>query len=286
MKNHIWTVPGGGIFSRIFHCAIMPLADVDFDNVYLRLSPFDLTSPDSKDILGQMAVDYVIRNLDMMKLYGIQDPYDHVMTYIIDQQLDDTYQYQGFLKAGPVYDKQRRIEDSPRLGDYRRAASKIKFRQDVIQGAENNCRSSGINQSTLGVHVRLTTMSLHSNYEQVTIEDYIRTIEQTYSKGKYNKIFVSSDNHQSLSRLADYFGDLITSYSGFERLPCEIIQNESEWAKEADWFFHERNWHQAFYDMITLAHCGGLVCRESNFTNMAIVWSRSLQHISRVYLKS
>lgn len=284
MNNHIYVVPGGGIFSRIFHCAITPLADKDFDNVYLELSPFDLEGQEARDILGKTAIDFAQDNLTRMNLYGIHDPYDHVMKYVFNQHKDDTYIYKGFLPVGPIYDKERRVEDSPRLEDYRRVISKLRWRQDVIQGAENCCRNANINEKTLGVHVRLTTMTLHNNYEKVTLDDYIKAIEKTYAQGHYDKIFVSSDNHQSLRRLIDHFGSTITSYSGFERLPHETIQSEFEWAKEADWFFQERIWHQAFYEMITLAHCGGLVCRESNFTNMAIVWSRSLRQIERVYI--
>lgn len=277
-------MPGGGIFSRIFHCAITPLADIDFDNVYLKLSPFDLEGQDARDILGKTAIDFAQDNLSRMALYGLHDQYDHVMKYVFDQHLDDSYVYQGFLPVGPIYDKERRVEDSPKLEDYRRVISKLRWRQDVIQGADACCRNAMIDERTLGVHVRLTTMTLHNNYEKVTLNDYIKVIERTYTSGNYNKIFVASDNFQSLDRLKGYFGNLITTYPNFERLPYEDIQSEFEWAKEADWFFHERNWHQAFYEMITLAHCGGLVCRESNFTNMAIVWSRSLRQIERVYI--
>lgn len=284
MKNHIYVVPGGGIFSRIFHCAITPLADKDFDNIYLELSPFDLEGQEARDILGKTAIDFAQDNLTRMNLYGLHDPYDHVMKYVFNQYRDDTYVYQGFLPVGPIYDKQRRIENSPRLQDYRHVISKLRWRQDVIQGAEACCRNAMINERTLGVHVRLTTMTLHNNYEKVDINDYIRTIERVYVRGHYDKIFVSSDNHESLRRLSEHFGDLITSYQGFERLPYETIQSEFEWAKEADWFFQERIWHQAFYDMITLSRCGGLVCRESNFANMAVVWSRSIREIERVYI--
>jgi len=284
MKNHIWSVPGGGIFSRIFHCAIAPLVDVDFDNVYLKLVPFELIDDD--DVIGEIAVGYVHRNINTMKLYGIQDSYDYILKYILDQQLDHTYQYQGILPVGPSYDKEYRIEDSPRLQDYRRVISKLKFRQDVIQNAEKCCATAGINQRTLGVHVRLTTMNLHTIYQQVTLDDYIQQIEKSYARGNYDKIFIASDNQESLELLSRHFGNLITSYPDFHRYSYAVLRNESDWALEADWFFHESNWHQAFYEMITLAHCGGLVCRESNLANMAVVWSRSLQQIDRVYARS
>ena len=41
--NFKFRITGGGVFSRLLQCAIIPLADVNFDNVYLVADKFDLT---------------------------------------------------------------------------------------------------------------------------------------------------------------------------------------------------------------------------------------------------
>lgn len=283
MNNHIYTVPGGGAFSRFFQCAVVPLADREFDNVYLRLSAFDLN--DDHDVLGRTAVNFVKNNLYTMALYGIHDPYAHVMNYVLDQRWDDSYKDQGFLPVGQCYDKSNRIEESARLEDYRAVVARLNIRRDLLAGIDSCCRDQHIGPRTLAVHVRLTTMNLHTHYESVTIDDYIPVIERAWIQGHYDKIFVASDNHESIAKLHHYFGDIITSYPEFERLPTETIRNEQEWAVEVTWFFQEHGWHQAFYECMTLARCGALVCRESNLANMAVVFGRDIQQVHRVYLR-
>lgn len=282
-KNYVYTVPGGGIFSRFFQCAVVPLADIDFDNVYLKLAPFD--TDDKDDILGRVSINHVNENLKRMALYGIHTPYEHVLGYVLEQKKDHTYRDNGFLRIGEIYNKIDRIEDSKRLDDYRAVIKKLPLRSDLMKFIENCCMQAGIGHRTLGVHVRLTTMNYHGGnvYQELTLKDYIPVIERAWCQGHYDKIFIASDNHESIEKLHRHFGNIITSYPNFYRLPHEDIYNEEQWAAEADWFFHEYGWHQAFSECLTLAHCGALVCRESNLANMAVVFSHSLKQFYRVF---
>jgi hypothetical protein len=80
MKNYIYVMPGGGPFSRFLQCGIIPLADKDFDNVFLTLSPF--VENTNNDEYLQEAVDHIVRNRTAMENYGIENPYDHIMGYV------------------------------------------------------------------------------------------------------------------------------------------------------------------------------------------------------------
>jgi hypothetical protein len=125
-------------------------------------------------------------------------------------------------------------------------------------------------------------MGIHSNYQPATIDDYIRTIRQELDTGKYDGIFVATDNVESLVKLEREFNDIIRYYPNLLRLPTENITNVAEWSWEYDMFFHKRFWQESFMECMTLAKCGALICRDSNFSNMAVVFSNSIDKVTRV----
>ena len=147
----------------------------------------------------------------------------------------------------------------------------------------NAAKSLGINinEQTLGVHVRLTTMSLH-NHAPVTIENYFDAVDKELESGRWNGIYVSTDNVESLVKMEQRYSRWIRYYPNLLRLPKEIIGNDNEWAWEYDMFFHKRFWQESFMEAMTLARCGGLVCRDSNFSNAAIVFSDTIKQVIRV----
>jgi hypothetical protein len=280
MKNYIWVLPGGGPFSRFLQCGIIPMADLEFDNAFLTLSPFEENT--SNDEYLQEAVDHIRRNREYMQMYGIDRPYDHIMGYVLDQTTDRSYEYQGFLPVGKMYDRNDPIEHSSRLEDYRRVLAKLHIKNEIKTRVDDLCRLVAINEKTLGVHVRLTTMSVHTNYIPVTIEDYFAEIDQVLESGDYDNLYVATDNVESLVKMENRYASVIRYYPNLLRLPTETIQNVSEWSWEYDMFFRRQFWQESFMEAMTLARCGGMICRDSNFSNAAIVFSQSLKHIIRV----
>jgi len=280
MKNYTWVMPGGGIFSRILQCGIIPLADREFDNAYLVLSPFEENINDDQYL--QEAVDHILWHKNTMKMYGIDDPYEHIVNYVLDQRIDSTYQYSGFLPIGKMYDRTDPIESSLRLGDYKRVLNKLHVQNTIKSRVDDLCKLVNIDKRTLGVHVRLTTMSLHTNYMPVTIEDYFRSIDQELESGKYNGLYVATDNVESLIKMEQRYARVIRYYPSLLRLPTETINNSKEWSWEFDMFFRKQFWQESFMEAMTLARCGAMICRDSNFSNAAIVFSDTLKQIIRV----
>ena len=284
MKNYYFILPGGGIFSRFLQFGILPLADIDFDHVYLSLSGF-APPHDPTDEFCRNCYEICVNNENAMKRYGITDPYVHVINYALDQRADIPYEFSGYLPLGPRYDKENRIENSARLPDYKRVLSKIKLTSDGYLAAENSVVKNTISERTLGVHVRQTSMNLlhHSIYQKITTQDYIRVIEQELETGNYDNIFVASDNNESLQILKNRFGDLLSFNEDFLRYgPAEMTRYD-ESTIEYEWFYQKRSWVETFADTIGLSRCGGLVCRESNLANMAILFSNTFKNITRVY---
>jgi hypothetical protein len=280
MKNYIWVMPGGGIFSRFLQCGIIPMADYEFDNAYLVLSGFALTDPD--DPYAQASWAQADRNCKLMAEYGIEDPYEHIVNYAIDQKVDRTYQYQGYLPVGTMYDRNNPIELSPKLDSYKRTLQKIHIKSDIVNRVNTFVRDLSISSRTLGVHVRLTTMKLHQNYEQVSLDDYIRTIDKELETGNYDNMYTATDNVESLIKLERRYGNIIRYYPNLLRLPSEDIRNIDEFSWEYDMFFRKKFWQESYLECMTLSNCGGLVCRDSNFSNMAVVFSNSIKKVARV----
>lgn len=280
MKNHIYVMPGGGPFSRFLQCGVIPLADIDFDNVFLTLSPFEENT--NNDEYLQEAVNHIVRNRTNMESYGIAKPYEHIMNYALDQQTDHTYEYKGFLSIGKMYAKGDTIEDSSRLNDYKRVMRKIRIKNEITKKVDDLCKLVNINERTLGVHVRMTTMAVHNNYKPVTHDDYCKMIDAELATGNWDGLYVSTDNVESLVKMEQRYGHIIRYYPNLLRLPTELITDVGQWSWEYDMFFHKKFWQESFMEAMTLARCGGMVCRDSNFSNAAIVFSNTLRRIARL----
>lgn len=273
-------MPGGGPFSRFLQCGIIPLADRDFDNVFLTLSPFEENT--NSDIYLQEAVDHIVRNRTAMEAFGIERPYDHIMSYVLNQKIDRSYTYEGFLPIGKMYFGDSHIEDSPRLADYKRVLNKIHIQNEVTKKVDDLCQLVNIGPRTLGVHVRMTTMSVHTNYKTITHEDYCNTIDAQLATGDWDGLYVSTDNVESLVKMEQRYGHIIRYYPNLYRLPTELVTERWQWSWEYNMFFYKRFWQESFMEAMTLARCGGMICRDSNFSNAAIVFSNTLRRIVRV----
>lgn len=284
MKNYIFIVPGAGIFSRILQFGIIPLADVDFDRVFLTLSPITPIDepPGSFADLAYKICEY---NVAMMQKQGMANPYDYIPGFALIQNYDETFVNMGHLPIGERFDKLNCIEKSPRYQDFKRVLGRLTIKPEIYIAADNFIYANSIGSHTLGVHVRLTTMNLmhHDLYQQVTIDDYFRIVDRDLRNHNYRNIFVASDNYESITKFQQRYGNMVISQPDMIRYPGEKFAKFEDSLPEYQWFFMERFWQESFRECMILSKCGGLVCRESNFSNMAIVFSDSYQHISRVF---
>lgn len=282
MKNYIFVLPGGGPFSRFLQCGIIPLAELNtqFDNAFFTLSPF--VENTNNDEYLEEAVNHIIRNRTAMEAYGIERPYDHIMGYVLDQKIDRSYEYNGFLPVGKMFTKDDPIENSPLLPEFKRVLSKFHIQNEIKTKVDDLCKLVNINERTLGVHVRLTTMSVHTNYDKITIEDYFNAIDNALSSGAYDGIYVATDNVESLIKMEQRYSSIIRYYPNLYRLPTEEVTERWQWSWEYDMFFHKRFWQESFMEAMTLARCGGLLCNTSNFSNAAIVFSNSIKKVIRL----
>jgi hypothetical protein len=282
MKNFIFVLPGGGPFSRFLQCGVIPLAEhnIEFDNAFLTLSPFEENT--NNDEYLQEAVDHIIRNRSTMELYGISKPYDHIMSYVLNQQIDRTYEFHGFLPFGKIYGKDNPIEHSHMLSEYKRVLRKLHIQNEIKTRVDDLCKLVQIDQRTLGVHVRMTTMAVHNNYQIAQFENYCTAIDKELETGNYNGLYVATDNVESLVKMEQRYGHIIRYYPNLLRLPNEQITERWQWSWEYDMFFRKQFWQESFMEAMTLARCGGLICNTSNFSNAAIVFSDTIKIVVRL----
>ena len=249
-KNIRCKVLGGGIFSRIVQGAICPLIRHKYENIYLTLSPF---TKDTKH-----------RN-KFLDPNEHPEMYDKPFNYVFDQKCDDTYEK---FSLG-IEDFFKEIEVHPNFKIFQEISKRLIVHKSILETLEK--KLNGINlDTTLGVHVRLTTINHLTKYGSLTIENYIKRIDESIKQNNYQKICVASDNDESIKKLIEVYGEEMIIYNhNFNRLPNEIYKSTDI---EAQNFFKENHWTEAFIDCLMISRCKGLICRTSNFTNMALIW--------------
>jgi len=154
--------------------------------------------------------------------------------------------------------------------------SKLSINNEIIEKFNDIKNNLFIDKKYLGVHVRLTDMNVfHSNlYGIKTTNDYIEMIDKVMKNNKYDKIFIASDNNESLKKLENRYGDLIVYYDNFLRVEGEkddlytmVIKN----------FSNKKLWVDSFIEMLLLAQCDGLIHRVSNLDNVAKIYSNNIK---------
>lgn len=118
----------------------------------------------------------------------------------------------------------------------------------------------------------------HKNdYGNLVFEDFLNEIQKIKDEGK--KIFVASDNNESLSKLKSLYNDDIVYVDGFLRGETET---EDTLILQKNHFKDVKLWEEAFIEMLLLSRCGTLICRTSNVNNVAIIYSNNLKNIIRI----
>jgi len=134
------------------------------------------------------------------------------------------------------------------------------------------CDANNINEKTLGVHLRLNDMNAWHGAEWGIVEykHYLEAIIRNMPK--YDNIFVSCDNEETLYKLKRDLN--VIHYDNIHRAKDEsVIGTKSQLrAMAAEKMETKFAFETPFMDMLTLARCGGLIGRKySNFTTAAIV---------------
>lgn len=249
MKDKIrLNIGGGGIFSKIM-LAIQNIAAFDYgiENCYLNIA-------DNRAL-------------------GLND--SNPLDSILNQQYDEKYVFTDCRPLVP-YSVNNRIEESVDYLKLRHIISQLSYKQELRVLVDDFKYMLGIDQNTIGVHLRLCDMNIQhgADYGYFTFDNYVEKIRQELD---YNtKIFVASDNNESIKKLQTLFGNRILYLPGLIRAETEV---ENSVKLQIENFREVRFWREAFIEMLLLSKCSKLICRTSNLANMAILSSNTIQKV-------
>ena len=176
-----------------------------------------------------------------------------------------------------TYTSKNKIEDSNNLENYKKIVKKLKFSKEFLKYFDKCNDDLKIDDTFLGVHVRLTDANIYHPYSQNNYMDFLNLI-QTHRK-ENQKIFVASDNDESLEKLEKEFGDDLFYLKNCIRGKTEQEDTFKLMVKN----FKDPNlWREAFAEMLLLSKCGTLICRSSNVNNASIIYSNTIKKIIRL----
>ena len=268
--NYIFSADGGGLFSRLLQCAIVPLASINFDKIYLTAHP--LPTADLVDDHVKQGIQLVHDTAEFLQENGVANPWDNIFNFILDQHYDESFVNRGLLPVGKFYNHSDKIELSVNYSRYKEIFSKLRIKDEIIKKSKI---VNSDNENILGVHVRLK--DANSVDDPKVFDDYVQAIDASLKKFNYSKIFVSADNSISICKLQDLYPGMI--------LFNDLKRSDNETADSFIWeyqnYFRRHYWKDAMIDCLSLSRCHSLICKNSNFSNAAIVFG-NFEYIHRL----
>lgn len=230
-------VMGGGTFSK-FMQALNNLIQIPHNNFYLNISDErfidnneNLFDEIFKQKLGNSAVTIKAKN------------------------------FGDFSSINP-------IEKSINFKKLRVITKNLIFQKDITSDTSYLQKKLKIKSNTVGIHIRLTDMNiLHGgDYGIFTFDHYLREINSLNHMGNF---FIASDNHESILKLKNIFGDRISYISDYLRADYET---DNTFDLQLEKPLQKRLWVESFKEMLLLSKCNILICRTSNLSNAAIIY--------------
>ena len=139
-------------------------------------------------------------------------------------------------------------------------------------------KNTFIDNNTLGIHLRFTSMCLHNNtYGDVTIKDYITCINKYIYKYNIKNIFIASDNCESIKKIENIFENVkINYFNNFSR------QKNEKYINNFDFEVNNRNnnensYTEAVLESIMLSKCKYLIYRVSSVSILAQLLSNNIK---------
>jgi hypothetical protein len=198
----------------------------------------------------------------------------NMFNYVLDQTYDSSYVTFDCSNLGS-YHKLNPIEKSDNYSKYIEVVNKLKINNELLKKVDYYVDKFGINESTVGVHIRLTDMNIihERDYGVLSFENFN---SQLNSDTKY---FISSDNRESINKLKELYVDNINYVEDMIR--CEF-EGDNSTSLQLDNFRNPQLWIESFLEMLLLSKCGTLICRSSNLSNASIINSKTIKNIIRL----
>lgn len=198
----------------------------------------------------------------------------NIFDTVLEQTYDPNHQHITCIHLGN-YSKLNSIENSNNFTSYVNFIEKLKFDDKLLEKVDYYTKKMNIDNSTVGVHIRLTDMNIihEKDYGTLSFDDFASQLNPN------TKYFISSDNNESIIKLKNLYGDNISYIDGLIR--CER-ENDSSDLLQINNFKNSQLWFEGFLEMLLLSKCGTLICRTSNLSNASIIHSKTIKNIIRL----
>lgn len=193
--------------------------------------------------------------------FGITgNPFD----YLFDQSYDDSY-VDIICNRNKNYP---RIEEADNFTNLKYLVSKLKIKPEILNEVLR------LQPYDFAIHIRTGDMNtIHPEYGVFTTADFVQKCRYIV-KGP---VFVASDNRDAIWKMMKDYEVIMFTY--FLREPDETFTTHGYWASNAS---DARIWQEAMIEMLSLARAKELICRTSNLSNAAILFSNTINQIHRL----
>ena len=164
--------------------------------------------------------------------------------------------------AGTTQELQHREEINNIIKKY------VKIKDYIIEKVENFFNIKMKSKTLIGVHVRGTDKKSEYPFKQLTINDYAINIKEIINNIKTEdyKIYIASDNNESIVSLANIFGkDKVVAYPSL-RIPKFYASVPMCLLDNIDRKIHGE---QTLIEMLLLSMCNYIIGTDSNLTAAA-----------------
>ena len=178
-----------------------------------------------------------------------------------------------------TYNKKDRIEKSDKIADYKVICNKITFTKELNDLIKFYTDKFSFDSNSIGVHIRLCDMNIShkKDYGYFDFDDYLNELNKIVTKE--SKIFVASDNYESIEKLIKIYGNQINFVPNMLRVNKE---EDNSYEFQIENLSNPNFWIESFLDMILLSKCSTLICRTSNFSNASVCFSNTIEDVIRL----
>jgi len=165
-------------------------------------------------------------------------------------------------------------EFNEKKDDYREISKKYLKLNKGIESYVNGFIDNNFVENMLGVHVRMTDMNHHHPYlGQVSNNHYLEMISKVLVENDFPKIFVASDNFESIEILKKEFGDKIIHNETEFRVDTSTIDSHHQ---HNVWLHNPKYFIDSFIDSVLLSNCDTTIGRISlfNYGSQSFHWSK------------
>ena len=235
--------------------------------------------------------EYYFHPLNDLKISEIKENHK-ISDIFMCGELDFNLENKFLIKNLHSYDSLKlwSILNSDELLKHRKEVNQIilkyvKIKEEILNKVELFYNKKFINSDEyIGVHVRGTDKKTEYPFKQLTFKHYIDKINDIVSKNpdKSYKIYVASDNNESIIKMADYYGKKniichpsirVSSHSS--KIPIHL-KNDIDKRKHGE---------ETLIEMLLLSKCNHIIGTDSNFTAVASYYNTeaNLIYLNRIY---